>query len=117
MGRSRRGSAERARLSSPIPRQRPSSPSRPACGRQTHGKQDVGATVELVVHRFTRQFTAERRVDDDLYCKSKQAFVEEGLVGMIYLISIYLGNCAVTRGEAKIKILAASVNPRERISI
>ncbi len=73
--------------------------------------------MELVVHRFTRQFTAERRVDDDLYCKSKQAFVEEGLVGMIYLISIYLGNCAVTRGEAKIKILAASVNPRERISI
>ena len=117
MGRSRRGSAERARLSSPIPRQRPSSPSRPACGRQTHGKQDVGAIVELVAHRFTRQFTAARRVDDDLYCKSKQAFVEEGRVDMIYLICIYLGNCAVTRGEAKIKILAASVNPRERISI
>ena len=46
-----------------------------------------------------------------------QAFVEEGLVDMIYLISIYLGTCAVTRGEATIKILAASVNPRERISI
>lgn len=46
-----------------------------------------------------------------------QAFVEEGLVDMIYLISIYLGTCAVTRGEATIKILAASVNPSERISI
>jgi hypothetical protein len=84
---------------------------------QTHGKQDAGATIELIAHRFARQLTAERRVDDDLYCKSKRAFVEEGLVDMIYLISIYLGTCAVTRGETKIKILAASVNRSERSSI
>ena len=53
---------------------------------------------ELVAHRFARQLTEERRIDDDLYRKAKQAFGEEGLVDMIYLIGIYLVTCALLNG-------------------
>jgi 4-carboxymuconolactone decarboxylase len=56
------------------------------------------ASNELVAHRFARQLTAERRVDDDLYREAKQAFGEEGLVAMIYLIGIYLVTCALLNG-------------------
>ena len=64
---------------------------------------------ELVAHRFARQLTAERRVDDDLYRKAKQAFGEEGLVDMIYLIGIYQVTCALLNGfEIPAPISAAS---------
>jgi 4-carboxymuconolactone decarboxylase len=64
---------------------------------------------ELVAHRFARQLTAEHRVDDDLYRKAKQAFGEEGLVDMIYLIGIYHVTCALLNGfEIPAPISAAS---------
>jgi len=63
------------------------------------GESPQGLTSnELVAHRFARQLTAERRVDDDLYRKAKQAFGEEGLVDMIYLIGIYHVTCALLNG-------------------
>jgi 4-carboxymuconolactone decarboxylase len=37
-------------------------------------------------------------VDDDLYRKAKQAFGEEGLVDMIYLIGTYQATCALLNG-------------------
>jgi 4-carboxymuconolactone decarboxylase len=49
------------------------------------------------------------RVDDDLYRKAKQAFGEEGLVDMIYLIGIYLVTCALLNGfEIPAPVSAAS---------
>jgi 4-carboxymuconolactone decarboxylase len=63
------------------------------------GESPEGLTSnELVAYRFARQLTAERRVDDDLYRKAKQAFGEEGLVDMVYLIGIYLVTCALLNG-------------------
>src|SRR6266852_6936855 len=63
------------------------------------GESPEGLTSnELVAHRFARQLTAERRVDDDLYRKAKLAFGEEGLVDMIYLIGIYQVTCALLNG-------------------
>jgi 4-carboxymuconolactone decarboxylase len=63
------------------------------------GESPEGVTSnELVAHRFARQLTAEHRVDDDLYRKAKQAFGQEGLVNMIYLIGIYLVTCALLNG-------------------
>jgi 4-carboxymuconolactone decarboxylase len=63
------------------------------------GESPEGLTSnELVAHRFARQLTAERRADDDLYRKAKQAFGEEGLVDMIYLIGIYQVTCALLNG-------------------
>jgi 4-carboxymuconolactone decarboxylase len=63
------------------------------------GESPKGLTSnELMAHRFARQLSAERRVDDDLYRKAKQAFGEEGLVDMIYLIGIYLVTCALLNG-------------------
>src|SRR5207244_13347814 len=51
------------------------------------GESPEGLTSnELVAHRFARQLTAERRVDDDLYGMAKHAFGEEVVVDMIYLI-------------------------------
>jgi len=64
---------------------------------------------ELVAHRFARQLTEERRIDDDLYRKAKQAFGEERLVDMIYLIGIYHVTCALLNGfEIPAPISAAS---------
>jgi 4-carboxymuconolactone decarboxylase len=76
----------------------------------TSGESPAGLTSnEFVAHRFARQLSAERRVDDDLYRKSKQAFGEEGLVDMIYLIGIYLVTCALLNGfEIPAPISAAS---------
>jgi len=43
------------------------------------GESPEGLTSkELVAHRFARQLTEQRRVDDDLYREAKQAFGEEG---------------------------------------
>ena len=74
------------------------------------GESPEGLTSnELVAHRFARQLTAERRVDDDLYRKAKQAFGEEGLVDVIYLIGIYQVTCALLDGfEIPAPISAAS---------
>ncbi len=76
----------------------------------TSGESPEGLTSnELVAHRFARQLSAERRVDDDLYRKAKQAFGEEGLVDMIYLIGVYLVTCALLNGfEIPAPISAAS---------
>ena len=63
------------------------------------GESPEGLTAnELVAHRFARQLTAEHRVDDDLYGTAKQAFGEEGLVDMVYLIGIYHVTCALLNG-------------------
>jgi 4-carboxymuconolactone decarboxylase len=74
------------------------------------GESPEGLTSnELVAHRFARQLTEQRRVDDDLYREAKQAFGEEGLVDMIYLIGIYLVTCALLNGfEIPAPISAAS---------
>ncbi len=74
------------------------------------GESPEGLTSnELVAHRFARQLTEERRVDDDLYRKAKQAFGEEGLVDMVYLIGIYLVTCALLNGfEIPAPLSAAS---------
>src|SRR6266851_1911478 len=74
------------------------------------GESPEGLTSnELVAHRFARQLTAERRVDDDLYREAKQAFGEEGLVDMIYLIGLYHVTCALLNGfEIPAPIGAAS---------
>src|SRR5260370_20113072 len=63
------------------------------------GESPEGLTSnELMAHRFARHLTAEHRVGDDLYRKAKQAFGEEGLVYMSYLIGIYLVTCALLNG-------------------
>ena len=74
------------------------------------GEPPEGLTSnELVAHRFARQLSAEHRVDDDLYRKAMQAFGEEGLVDMVYLIGIYLVTCALLNGfEIPAPISAAS---------
>jgi 4-carboxymuconolactone decarboxylase len=74
------------------------------------GESPKGLTSnELMAHRFARQLSADRRVDDDLYRKAKQAFGEEGLVDMVYLIGIYLVTCALLNGfEIPAPISAAS---------
>ncbi len=60
------------------------------------GESPEGLTSnELVAHRFAQQLTAQRRVHDDLYREAKQAFGEQGLVDMVYLIGIYLVTCAL----------------------
>src|SRR5258708_14246495 len=57
----------------------------------TSGESPEGLTSnELVSYRFARQLAAERRVDDDLYRKAKQAFGEAGVGGLCYLIGIFL---------------------------
>src|SRR5260370_10603635 len=64
---------------------------------------------ELVAHHFARQLSARHRVDDDIYRKAKQAFGEEGMVDMVYLIGIYLVTCALLNGfEIPAPISAAS---------
>jgi 4-carboxymuconolactone decarboxylase len=74
------------------------------------GESPKGLTSnERMAHRFARQLSADRRVDDDLYRKAKQAFGEEGLVDMVYLIGIYLVTCALLNGfEIPAPISAAS---------
>ncbi len=74
------------------------------------GESPKGLTSnELMAHRFARQLSAERRVDDDLYRKAKLTFGEEGLVDMIYLIGIYLVTCALLNGfEIPAPVCAAS---------
>ncbi len=76
----------------------------------TSGESPEGLTSnELVAHRFARQLTAEHRVDDDVYRKAKQAFGDEGLVDMVYLIGIYLVTCALLNSfEIPAPISAAS---------
>lgn len=74
------------------------------------GESPEGLTAnELVAHHFARQLTAEHRVDDDVYRNAKQAFGEEGLVDMVYLIGIYHVTCALLNGfEIPAPISAAS---------
>ena len=45
-----------------------------------------------------RSKLSSEAVSDDLYREAKQAFGEEGLVAMIYLIGIYLVTCALLNG-------------------
>src|SRR5260370_477684 len=60
------------------------------------GESPEGLTSnELVSYRFARQLAAERRVDDDLYRKAKQAFGEAGPVEIGFLIGNYLVSFAL----------------------
>jgi len=74
------------------------------------GESPDGLTSsEFVAHRFARRLTVERRIDEDLYREAKQAFGEEGLVDMIYLIGIYHVTCALLNSfEIPAPISAAS---------
>jgi len=50
---------------------------------------------QLVAHRFARQLTRERRVDDDLYHEAEQQFGSATLVDLVYLVGLYLLTCAL----------------------
>ena len=45
---------------------------------------------EQVAHRFARQLTAERKVDQALYAEAEALFGATGLVDMVYLVGMYL---------------------------
>jgi len=59
------------------------------------GCPDMLSDEEKIAHRFARQLTIERQVDDDLYRQAKDAFGEVGLVDMTYLVGMYLMTCAM----------------------
>lgn len=47
------------------------------------------AADEQLAQRFTRQITADRRIDDDLYAEAQAAFGARGLVDLLYLAGCY----------------------------
>ena len=50
---------------------------------------------EKVAQRYARKFSAEHRVDADLYRAAVQAFGEHGVVDLTYLIGIYHITCGL----------------------
>ncbi|MDR6955443.1 4-carboxymuconolactone decarboxylase [Ancylobacter sp. 3268] len=60
-------------------------------GRTPDGLSDQG----LLAHRFARQLTEERRVDEVLYRDAEAAFGPKGLVDLVYLVGMYLLTCAL----------------------
>ena len=59
------------------------------------GSSDELTDAEKVAHCFARQLASERRVDDNLYRETEAIFGRTGLVGMTYLIGLYLPTCAL----------------------
>jgi 4-carboxymuconolactone decarboxylase len=59
------------------------------------GQPDDLIEPEKVAHRYARQFSAEHRVDADLYSAAVQAFGERGVVDLTYLIGIYHITCGL----------------------
>ena len=55
------------------------------------GESSVELSLEeQVAHRFARQLTAERKVDQALYAEAEALFGATGLVDMVYLVGMYL---------------------------
>ena len=44
---------------------------------------------ERLAQRFTRQITAERKVDDDLYAETEATFGARGIIDLLYLAGCY----------------------------
>jgi 4-carboxymuconolactone decarboxylase len=58
------------------------------------GQPDDLSEQEKIAQRFARRLSAERRVDPALYSAAEQAFGQEGVVDLTYLIGIYHVTCA-----------------------
>jgi 4-carboxymuconolactone decarboxylase len=61
----------------------------------TGGLPDDLSEQEKVAQRYARQFSAEHRVDADLYSAAVHAFGEHGVVDLAYLIGIYHITCGL----------------------
>ena len=59
------------------------------------GLPDDLSEQEKVAQRYARQFSAEHRVDADLYGAAVHAFGERGVVDLTYLIGIYHITCGL----------------------
>jgi 4-carboxymuconolactone decarboxylase len=59
------------------------------------GLPDGLSEQEKVAQRYARQFSAEHRVDADLYGAAVHAFGEQGVVDLTYLIGIYHITCGL----------------------
>ena len=59
------------------------------------GLPDDLSEQETVAQRYARQFSAEHRVDADLYSAAVHAFGEKGVVDLTYLIGIYHITCGL----------------------
>jgi 4-carboxymuconolactone decarboxylase len=56
---------------------------------------DLRKEQEASAHEFTRQLTAEHRVQADTYARAEQALGRKGLVDMVLLIGLYLATCSL----------------------
>jgi 4-carboxymuconolactone decarboxylase len=61
----------------------------------TGGLPDDLSEREKVAQRYARQFSAEHRVDANLYSAAVHAFGERGVVDLTYLIGIYHITCGL----------------------
>lgn len=61
----------------------------------TGGLPDDLGDDEKVAQRFARELSAEHRVDAALYGSAVEAFGEQGVVDLVYLIGIYHITCAL----------------------
>ena len=59
------------------------------------GLPDNLTDQEKIAQRYARQFSAEHRVDGDLYTAAVHAFGERGVVDLTYLIGIYHITCGL----------------------
>ena len=59
------------------------------------GLPDDLSEQEKVAQRYAHQFSAEHRVDADLYSAAVRAFGEKGVVDLIYLIGIFHITCGL----------------------
>ena len=61
----------------------------------TGGLPDDLSEREKVAQRYARQFSAEHRVDANLYSAAVHAFGEHGVVDLTYLIGVYHITCGL----------------------
>ncbi|WP_374023350.1 carboxymuconolactone decarboxylase family protein [Mycobacterium sp. HNNTM2301] len=60
------------------------------------GESPAGLTRgQRLAHRFARQLTEQRRVDDELYREAEEHFGAATLVDLVYLVGLYLLTCAL----------------------
>ncbi len=62
------------------------------------GLPDDLSDQEKIAQRYTRQLSAEHRVDADLYRAAEETFGKQGLVDLAYLAGIYHIICVVLNG-------------------
>jgi 4-carboxymuconolactone decarboxylase len=65
------------------------------------GLPDDLSEQEKVAQRYARQFSAEHRVDADLYSAAVHAFGEKGVVDLTYLIGIYHITCGLLNSRRR----------------